>query len=326
MDTWLTEGTDVASFTYNCTYGRFWAVKEYLESIDDIKKRELLELHNKNDFGKTPLIYACDNGYENIVRCLLNSGANIEACDSNEMTPLMHACRHGRLGIVRLLVERRANIFARDKGLMTPFLHASATSSMHIDIIKLLIEHGANVNDSDEFGCTPIIYASQIGIPKIIEFLIENGAEADAKCDCGDTALFVAIKNGKTAIIPMLAGIAIPSSKMQYADIALSMLVPRRQNFSAWRYEACVKSMVPLLFDRAVKDPVFAMDAERDATEILGGKTARDRKPLTKKDVALVKKILKMLRSIDHTEKRFDDPVSVELNNDASHEAYDMEL
>ena len=71
---------------------------------------------NVADFaGNTPLQIASLNGYENIVKLLLDAGCNLECVNHDKETPLLDAVDNGHLGVVRLLLDagvnpRKANV------------------------------------------------------------------------------------------------------------------------------------------------------------------------------------------------------------------------
>mmetsp|Transcript_12368 Transcript_12368/g.19987 ORF Transcript_12368/g.19987 Transcript_12368/m.19987 type:complete len:306 (+) Transcript_12368:57-974(+) len=66
-------------------------------------------------FQRTPLLWACDQGTEDIARALLEAGANPEARDLKRMTALLLASASGHTPIAKLLVrDYNADAGARD--------------------------------------------------------------------------------------------------------------------------------------------------------------------------------------------------------------------
>lgn len=62
-----------------------------------------------------PLHYAARNGNPEIIKLLLDSGAHVNAEDSEGWTALHHASYHGHRGCVELLLDRGADINCRTK-------------------------------------------------------------------------------------------------------------------------------------------------------------------------------------------------------------------
>ena len=59
--------------------------------------------------GLTPLIWAAIQGHEEVVRVLLEQGANLEARNNNGDTALMWASVMGHKEVVELLLDHGAN-------------------------------------------------------------------------------------------------------------------------------------------------------------------------------------------------------------------------
>ena len=55
-------------------------------------------------------MYACSGGHEEVVKVLLDSGANIEDHNENGHTLLMEAASSGHVGIAKVLLDRGAGI------------------------------------------------------------------------------------------------------------------------------------------------------------------------------------------------------------------------
>jgi ankyrin repeat protein len=81
-------------------------------------------------------------------------------------TALLYAAREGHLDVVRLLVERGANLEQADGNGVTPLISAIINASVfrvnrtdrtdHLAVAQLLIDSGANVDAMDWYGQTPL--------------------------------------------------------------------------------------------------------------------------------------------------------------------------
>jgi hypothetical protein len=130
-------------------------------------------------YNLTPLNRAAKYGRLEVGRCLVNSGANINARDHDRGTPLMNAVREGHVEFARMLLERGAAIDAQDDNGNTA-LHI-ATSEGKTDAARLLLERSANVNARNKLGITSSKLASSIRNQEIVKLLSAHGAEVVKK-------------------------------------------------------------------------------------------------------------------------------------------------
>ena len=72
-----------------------------------------LEIKNKS--GMTPLHIASSNGYSDIVKYLIKSGANLEEETSGKATPLLCASYYGHIEIVNFLIQNGADSSCHDQ-------------------------------------------------------------------------------------------------------------------------------------------------------------------------------------------------------------------
>jgi ankyrin repeat protein len=91
----------------------------------------------------TPLIYAAQKGNVEMVRVLLEGGANTERGNVQYTTALDIAALNGYLDVCRVLLDWGANVDPLDSFQNTPLHHASWKG--HFSVVKLLVERGANV-------------------------------------------------------------------------------------------------------------------------------------------------------------------------------------
>jgi hypothetical protein len=137
---------------------------------------ELLE--KKNNLGQTPLIVAVNHNQAEIAELLLANGANVNARDPQMRTPLILALwvyKHDQM--VRLLLQRGAEVDLEDKLSMTALAYAAKQGQL--EDANILIANDANVNFVS--GETPL-YMAVMGMHReIVELLLANGADANRK-------------------------------------------------------------------------------------------------------------------------------------------------
>ncbi len=149
-------------------------------------------LKNKNKNKKTPIITASMKGHTDIVKILLEYGTDPNVVGLNKITALQSAVAMNHKDIVKLLLKHGVNTELKSKDGLTA-LHI-AIIKKYISIAKLLIENKANVHAKDDKGILALHMAAGIsGGHRIVTLLIEKGANIDAKSLRGVTALALSV-------------------------------------------------------------------------------------------------------------------------------------
>jgi ankyrin repeat protein len=119
-------------------------------------------------------------------------------------TPLMYAASSRNIEVVRLLLEKGADVNARHSGNGGALMLAAQMGNP--GIVKLLVEKGADVNLRNDYGYTALMYAAtaESNDPELIKPLLAGGAEVNLNADDGETALTLAGRKGKTEIVRLL--------------------------------------------------------------------------------------------------------------------------
>lgn len=165
----------------------------------------LLEKNVKLDLAADSILlrHASSIGHFGTVKILLeNYKTSKETTDTEDRTPLCLASKYGNLEIVKYLLEKGADIEAKDKNGMSPLILASKNGNL--EIVKYLFEKGVNVEAIDKEERTCLMIASIKGHLNIVEFLLEKGADIEAKNKKGETALIKASLAGHLDIAEFL--------------------------------------------------------------------------------------------------------------------------
>jgi ankyrin repeat protein len=124
------------------------------------------KIHNEN--GKPLLSWAVLSGLTDIVRAMLDKGANVNAADSDGTTVLMQAClSRNSLDLVPLLIGKGANVNAAGREGKSVLVNCSCdlqgSSQSASEVERLLINAGANLNTQDNYGHTALYYVEVEG-------------------------------------------------------------------------------------------------------------------------------------------------------------------
>ncbi|KAK6542442.1 hypothetical protein TWF694_006395 [Orbilia ellipsospora] len=143
-----------------------------LSIVVDVLREGELDINAKDDKGQTALMWAARLKNRDIVKVLLEYGAEPNIQDNDGSSALHYGATDGE--ITRLLVSSKADVKVVTKGGRTA-LHCAAESGCE-EAAKYLIVNGANVDIYVAGGWTPIQIAARRGNREVVEVLIENGA------------------------------------------------------------------------------------------------------------------------------------------------------
>jgi len=148
------------------------------------------DVNAKNIRGWMPLHIAVQENAAEAARLLIEHGASVNAKDEDGLTPLHGAAGQNAVGVAQLLVARGADVNAKSKNGRMP-LHTAVLENA-AEAARLLIEHGASVNAKDENGLTPLHDAAGKNAVDVAQLLIAHGADVNATSKNGQTPLHTA--------------------------------------------------------------------------------------------------------------------------------------
>lgn len=165
----------------------------------------------------TPLMQAIHQSEIEIVRFLLEAGADIHSSTYFEDTPLGLAISKGNLKIILLLLQAGAD--PNNGGLQSPLY--LAISIEDFEITRILIDSGADVNSKTESHITPLMAAATRGNLHLVKLLVNSGANVDTTDDIngiGVTALVKAADNGHKEVFDYLFALTSSHEQREYAQ------------------------------------------------------------------------------------------------------------
>ncbi|ANB59930.1 ankyrin repeat domain-containing protein [Anoxybacteroides amylolyticum] len=140
--------------------------------------------------GNTPLHYAIDSGDIELVRLLVQHGADVNATNEAGTTPLMKAAQFGQTEIVKFLYAHGADINRTDDQGETAL--SKAVEGNQVATVQFLLQAGANVNIKTTIGKTALMTAAEYGYDNLVSLLLRHGADVNVKDKTGNTALSLA--------------------------------------------------------------------------------------------------------------------------------------
>ena len=181
--------------------------------VDVQDKRNKSSLH----YGVEGALLSGDTSFD-LVSCLLNHGADINAPMNGKYTALMMACRSQHVRLVKFLLQQGANVQVKDKDGKTA-LHFACELTFtwkpaSCDLLNCLTENGADINALRKDNRTPLMVASSCGGVDQITFLIKRGANVHLQDKNGDTALHHAARNMNNSLEIVCALTAAGASQM----------------------------------------------------------------------------------------------------------------
>ena len=144
-------------------------------------------INARDEYGKTPLMNACEHSSSKVVIYLVDSGADINLWDKTGKTPVIYAALSGNKSLLEYLVQQDASVISKDQEGMTPLMYASQRGEH--EAVYFLVNKGADIHAADNNGMTALMYASSRGDMNVITFLVDRGADVNAADKRGDTAL-----------------------------------------------------------------------------------------------------------------------------------------
>lgn len=117
-------------------------------------------------------------------------------------TALWVAAGAGHLNIIKLLVEHGADLNHHTRNLSTPV--RAACFDGRLDIIRYLVDHNANINFANAYNNTCLMIAAYKGHAEVVEYLLENDALPNEQANCGATALHYAAECGHVDVCSVL--------------------------------------------------------------------------------------------------------------------------
>ncbi len=219
-------------------------------------------IHDATSDNITPLWMASQNGHSDIVKILIQAGADVNKTREDGMSALSMATMKGHINVAELLLATNANIQQADNQGITPLIMAAICG--HGEILSLLINAHADIHKPVTSGDSALILAVEHGHLHIVDILINAGADVNYATESGITPLLMASINNKIQIAELLLK---KGAKKSINAVYQGTKVPNKMN-SLYAAAANGHSKIILLLLEAGADTTWENEIGETALEI----------------------------------------------------------
>lgn len=152
------EGKSKSKFFKASTNSYKWIKRstiEYLKEVD-------INIHQKEQQGKTLLHMAAKIPDPFYLQCMIDKFDDVNLVDKTFMTPLHEACKAGCLDNARILLSRGALVNSITSNGNTPLMHLASRSNPDPKLAKLLLKYNANCDIENNDNLRAVDIARQV--------------------------------------------------------------------------------------------------------------------------------------------------------------------
>ena len=201
IETLLSSGLDVDSKGTDGTTPLMVAAAKGQEKIVNLLLSKGADPHLKNLMGKNLLHAAAEGGNTSIVRSMLSCNIGINSRDDDSSaTPLIIAARQNHVEVVKYLLQKGANIFLTAGPNKKNALHI-ASQYGSVEAIEMLLSYNLSPDSRDGEGNTPLACAAAFGQIESVNCLLKHEANPLLKSKDGRSLLHFAAASGNVIII-----------------------------------------------------------------------------------------------------------------------------
>lgn len=194
-------------------------------NIHEELQRSTADIDTVDSTGRSPLSWAAQRGEAEVVRVLLEHGADPNNNDITKMTPLHYAAQAKTPKCLPLLIRYGATITRQTRGWTA--LHYASCFHGTLAYVKPLLDHGADVDERTYVGKTALSFAILRNHLKGAAFLIGIGADLNVLDNDGQSPLGLSIKFRRFEAMKLLLDSGATHKTLSEGDDTLLHLVAR---------------------------------------------------------------------------------------------------
>ena len=148
--------------------------------------------------GKTPLLYAAECGYTEIIKIFLRTAASIELDNEAYQQAANAAAKRGHLDTMKFFIS--VNGYIRGNRL----LQAASSTGQFLVVEYLLHNDPTSLASDPSLGPNPLVLAASKGHNEVVRTLLRYGVCVNIADNPGQTPLHHAVKNGRCHVVRTL--------------------------------------------------------------------------------------------------------------------------
>ncbi|UJR14476.1 hypothetical protein I4U23_001473 [Adineta vaga] len=151
----------------------------------------------------TVLWIAAANNSFNIMKLLIEHGAQINHRIKTNSTPFRCVCYHGNVTYARYLIKHGADITIKKEHNDTNLI--LSVFREHVELVRYLVDElGCDVNECDDEKRSPLFLAVERGSLELVQFLIDRGARNFPTKHDRITPLILAAEKRRTDLVDII--------------------------------------------------------------------------------------------------------------------------
>ncbi|XP_046583701.1 ankyrin repeat domain-containing protein 50-like [Haliotis rubra] len=148
-------------------------IRQHMTIVKDILSHDIIDVNNREQSGRTPLMLAATKGHHEVFDLLVNKGAVMALVDDDGNNILHLACFGRNVKIVNFVVSKNiVDVNSRGEHGRTPLMLAAMRG--HRDVLDLLVSVGGTVGLLDHHGNNILHLACIGGLLEMVKHVLSH--------------------------------------------------------------------------------------------------------------------------------------------------------